>query len=85
MTSESGSRGGRPKAMDEQNIKHAEAMLRDTENYPFIGNFIDQLKIGRTTFYKYFPTDHIKKLRYDHSDTPHTELNPVVGLVHLCK
>ena len=30
----------------EQTIKHAEAMLKDTENYPFIGDVIDQLKIG---------------------------------------
>jgi hypothetical protein len=55
-----------------QRDKHAEAMLKDTENYPFIGDVIDQLKIGRTAFYKYFPTDRIKQLRYDHSDAPHT-------------
>ena len=41
-----GRRGGRPRAMNEQTIKHAEAMLKDTENYPFIGDVIDQLKIG---------------------------------------
>tara|TARA_B110000008_G_scaffold253992_1_gene269639 strand:- start:154 stop:624 length:471 start_codon:yes stop_codon:yes gene_type:complete len=46
-----GRRGGRPKAMNEQTINYAEAMLKDTENYPFIGNVIDQLKIGRTAFY----------------------------------
>ena len=40
-----GRRGGRPRAMNEQTIKHAEAMLKDTENYPFIGDVIDQLKI----------------------------------------
>ena len=28
-----GRRGGRPRAMNEQTIKHAEAMLKDTENY----------------------------------------------------
>ena len=49
-----GRRGGRPRAMNEQTIKHAEAMLKDTENYPFIGDVIDQLKIGRTAFYRYF-------------------------------
>ena len=32
-----GRRGGRPRAMNEQTIKHAEAMLKDTENY---GNYI---------------------------------------------
>jgi hypothetical protein len=58
--------------MSKQNIKHAEAMLKDIENYQFIGDVINQPKIGRTAFYKYFPTDHIKQLRYDHSDTPHT-------------
>jgi DNA invertase Pin-like site-specific DNA recombinase len=56
-----GRRSGRPKAM-----------LKDTENYPFIGDVIDQLKIGRTAFYKYFPTDRIKQLRSDHSDAPQT-------------
>lgn len=61
-----GRRGGRPKAMNEQTIKHAEAMLKDTENYPFIGDVIDQLKIGRTAFYRYFPTDRIKELRKEH-------------------
>ena len=61
-----GRRGGHPRAMNEQTIKHAEAMLKDTENYPFIGDVIDQLKIGRTAFYRYFPTDRIKQLRNEH-------------------
>ena len=55
-----GRRGGRPKAMNEQAIKQAEALLKDTENYPFIGDVIDQLGIGRTAFYRYFPTDRIR-------------------------
>ena len=67
-----GRRGGRPKAMNEQTIKHAEAMLKDTEDYPFIGGVIDQLKIGRTAFYRYFPTDRIKQLRAEHSESPQT-------------
>ena len=58
---------GRPKAMNEQTIKQAEALLKDTENYPFIGDVIDQLGIGRTAFYRYFPTDRIKELRNEHS------------------
>ena len=62
-----GRRGGRPKAMNEQAIKQAEALLKDTENYPFIGDVIDQLGIGRTAFYRYFPTDRIKELRNEHS------------------
>ena len=32
-----GRQGRRPEAMNEQSIKRAEAMLKDTENYPFIG------------------------------------------------
>ncbi|HJN25503.1 MAG TPA: recombinase family protein [Rhodospirillales bacterium] len=63
-----GRRGGRPKVMNEQTIKHAEAMLKDTENYPFIGDVIDQLKIGRTAFYRYFPPDRTKQLRNEHTD-----------------
>ncbi len=63
-----GRRGGRPKAMNAQMIKQAEALLKDTENYPFIGDVIDQLKIGRTSFYKYFPPERIKQLRADHDE-----------------
>ena len=54
--------------MSKQNIKNAEAMLKDTENYPFVVDVIDQLKIGRTAFYRYFPADHIKQLRNEHAD-----------------
>ncbi len=61
-----GRRGGRPNALNEKSIKHAEAMLKDTENYPFIGDVIDQLNIGRTAFYRYFPPDRIKELRGEH-------------------
>ena len=49
-------------------LDHVAGMLKDTENYPFIGDVIDQLKIGRTEFYRYFPTDRIKQLRAEHSD-----------------
>ena len=58
-----GRRGGRPKAIDEQISKQAEALLKDTENYPFIGDIIDQLNIGRTAFYRYFPPERIRELR----------------------
>ena len=58
-----GRRGGRPKAMDEQISRQAEAMLKDTANYPFIGDVIDQLSIGRTAFYRYFPPERIRELR----------------------
>ena len=61
-----GRRGGRPKVMDESRIKQAEALLKDTENYPFIGDVIDQLGIGRTAFYRYFPPDRIKELRNEY-------------------
>ena len=62
-----GRRGGRPKAMDERTLKHAEAMLKDTENYPFISDVIDQLDVSRTAFYRYFPPDRIKQLRSEHA------------------
>jgi DNA invertase Pin-like site-specific DNA recombinase len=58
-----GRRGGRPKGMNEQSIRNAEAMLKDTENYPFVGDVIDQFKIGRTAFYRYFPVERIRALR----------------------
>ena len=58
-----GRRGGRPKAMNDKFMKQAEALLKDTENYPFVGDVIDELSIGRTAFYKYFPPDRIKELR----------------------
>lgn len=58
-----GRRGGRPRALDEKKIKNAEAMLKDVENYPFIGDIIDQLNIGRTAFYRYFPSERIRELR----------------------
>jgi hypothetical protein len=38
-------------------------MLKDAENYPFIGDIIDQLNMGRTAFYRYFPPDRIRDLR----------------------
>lgn len=60
--------GGRPKAMNKQTMKHAEALLKDTENYPFGGDVIDQLHIGRAAFYRYFPPDCIKQLRNEHAD-----------------
>ncbi len=63
-----GRRGGRPKGMDEEGLRKAEAMLKDTENYPFVGDVIDQLKIGRTAFYRYFPPDRIRELRRAHSE-----------------
>ena len=48
--------------------------LKDTENYPFIDDVIDQLKIGRTAFYRYFPTDRIKQLRNEHETNLQTTL-----------
>lgn len=43
-----------------------------SENYPFVGDVIDQLKIGRTAFYRYFLPDRIKQLRAEHADSIQT-------------
>jgi len=58
-----GRRGGRPRVLDKEKTRVAEAMLKDTVNYPFVGNIIDHLGIGRTAFYRYFPPDRIRELR----------------------
>ena len=63
----SGRKGGRPRAMDDEKVRLAEAMLRDTKNYPFINDVIKQLEIGRTAFYRYFPPESIRELRPPHN------------------
>ena len=62
-----GRRGGRPRSMDDEKIRLAEALLRDTENYPFVSDVIKQLKIGKTAFYRYFPPERIRTLRQQHA------------------
>ena len=37
-----GRRGGRSPALDKEGIRAAEAMFKDTANYPFVGNVIDR-------------------------------------------
>jgi hypothetical protein len=49
--------------MTEERLKHAEALIKDTENFPFVGDIIEQLGIGRTAFYRYFSPDRIRQLR----------------------
>ena len=44
-------------------IRTAQAMLKDTENYPFISDIIKALNIGRTTYYRHFPPEKIEQLR----------------------
>ena len=73
-------RGGRPKGINENGIRNAEAMLKDTENYPFDGDVIDELNIGRTAFYRYFPTDRIRELREEHSRDIESQSNFYGGL-----
>ena len=58
-----GRKGGRPRAMDDEKVRLAEALLRDRENYPFVNDVIKELKIGRTAFYRYFPPEKIRELR----------------------
>ncbi|MCB1318127.1 MAG: recombinase family protein, partial [Leptospiraceae bacterium] len=55
--------GGRPTLMTDEKIRAAKAMLKDTDNYPFISDIIKTLSIGRTTFYRHFPRDVIETLR----------------------
>ena len=58
-----GRRGGRPVLMNKDKIRSAEAMIKDTENYFFLSDIIDQLGVGRTTFYRHFPPERINELR----------------------
>ena len=58
-----GRKGGRPLSMDKDKIRVAESMLKDQDNYLFISDIIKQLGIGRTTFYRHFTPERIKKLR----------------------
>lgn len=55
--------GGRPRLMTDEKCRTAKAMLKDTENYPFISDIIKTLRIGRTTFYRHFPPEKIQKIR----------------------
>ena len=62
-----GRKGSRSRSMDDEKVRLAEAMLLDTENYPFINDVIKQLEIGRTAFYRYFPPERIQELRLPHN------------------
>jgi DNA invertase Pin-like site-specific DNA recombinase len=55
--------GGRPLLMTDEKLRTAKAMLKDTENYPFISDIIKTLGIGRTTFYRHFPPEEFQKIR----------------------
>ena len=55
--------------MAPQTLNHVEAILKGTENYQFIGDVIDQLHIGRTAFYRYFPPERIKEFRNERTDS----------------
>ena len=58
--------------MDERTLNHAEAMLKEPVNEPFVGDVIDQLEFGRAAFYRHFPPDRIKQHRNEHADRVHS-------------
>ena len=58
-----GRKGGRPPRMTKETVRAAEAMIKDRTNYAFITDIIQQLGIGRTTFYGHFPPERISELR----------------------
>ncbi|MCY3996370.1 MAG: recombinase family protein [Rhodobacter sp.] len=70
-----GRRGGRPRAMDERTLRHAEAMPRPCPGTPGTtpspGTAIDRPGIGRTAFYRYFPPERIRQLRKERADGVH--------------
>ena len=63
--------------MDERTLRCAEAMLRDTGNHPVVGAVIDQLEVGRTAFYRYFPPNRIRQLRTWRADGVHPQTSPL--------
>lgn len=62
-TRENGRVGGRPKVMSEDKLRTIRSMIKDDASYPFISDVIRSSGVGKTTFYKYFPPDEIRKLR----------------------
>ena len=56
----SGRKGGRPRAKDDEKVRLAETMLRDTMNYPSDNDVIKQLKIGRTALCRHLSTEKIR-------------------------
>ena len=60
-----GRKGGRPPKMTSDTKRNLEAMIKDKENYPFITDIIEQVDIGRTTFYRHFPPERLYELRGD--------------------
>jgi len=59
---ESGPQGGRPKVLDKERIRLAEAMLKDTVNYRLSGCHRSP-QDREDAFYRYFPPDRIRELR----------------------
>ena len=53
--------------MDDEKVRLAAAMLRDTKNYPFVNDVIQQFEIARTAFYRYFPPERIRDFRPPHN------------------
>lgn len=60
---ENGRVGGRPKVMSADKLRTIRSMIKDDASYPFISDVIRSSGVGKTTFYKYFPPEEIRKLR----------------------
>lgn len=74
-----GRKGGRPPKMTNETLRAAEAMLKDSHNYEFVTDIIEQLGVGRTTFYRHFSPDRIHELRREGRkiDDPVTDRGPL--------
>jgi hypothetical protein len=75
-----GRKGGRPRVLDKEKTRVAEAMLKDTVNYPFVGDVIEHLSDQQDRFLPIFPAG-------PHPGTPKSRLSSRPGscrFTYLC-